>query len=86
MSAQGVPASTWYDGLFEELFSEVGQEAVDALPGDLPEVGVAGSGVGAVEDAGCVHHKQHVLQGLCYCLQLGGGRKKVNIHSHGKTW
>lgn len=29
---------TCYDGLFEELLLQVGQEADDPLPGDLPQV------------------------------------------------
>jgi hypothetical protein len=64
-------ASTSYDGLLEELLSQVGQEADYALPGDLPQVRVAGAGVRAVEDPCCVHHQQHVLQGLRDGLQLG---------------
>ena len=66
-----VRVSTSYDGLLEELLSQVGQEAYYALPGDLPQVRVAGPRVGAVEDPCRVHHQQHVLQGLWDGLQLG---------------
>lgn len=62
---------TCYDSLLEEFLSEAGQEAVDAFPGDLPQVGVSRAGVCAVEDTCCVHHQQHVLQGLWDGLQLG---------------
>lgn len=29
---------TWYDSLFEELLPQVGQEADNSFPGDLPQV------------------------------------------------
>lgn len=68
--------STWYDRLLEELLPQVGEEADDALPGDLPQVGESRAGVGAVKDPGRVHDQQHVLQRLGDRLQL---------HAHART-
>ncbi len=62
--------STWNDSLFEELLLQTGQETVNSLPGDFPQIRVACTGVCAVKDPCCVHHQQHVLQRLRDGLQL----------------
>ncbi len=62
--------STWNDSLFEELLLQTGQETVNSLPGDFPQIWVACTGVCAVKDPCCVHHQQHVLQRLRDGLQL----------------
>ena len=65
----------------EHLVLDLGQEVVDPFPRDVPQWRVPGLAVLAVEDAGRVHDKQHVLQRLRDRLELNKRCYVIDKHN-----